>query len=145
MSTKQLTFIGFILLVIAIAVAFMAPWASQQPTASADVTPPSPEIVAMVQASKGSQYRVSYTDAGFEPMSLTVRQGETVRFTNNSSHDLWISEISPSAPTMCNDATFNSCRALKQSEFLEHTFSTIDTLQYEDTLNPANTATIQIK
>lgn len=49
------------------------------------------ETRQQVEASTGFQALVSYTDTGFEPSSVSVHAGDTVRFSNNSSHSLSLS------------------------------------------------------
>lgn len=105
MSTKYLIFAVLLLIGIGATIGVVGtPWTPRRDV-SADIILPSPEVIAMVYASKGFQYLVSYTDTGFEPKDFTINKGETVRFGNNSSHDMWISESSHTAPTVCNDST----------------------------------------
>lgn len=43
---------------------------------------PAPTAKDYVTAQHGFQYLVQYTDTGFHPSALSVKKGETVRFTN---------------------------------------------------------------
>src|SRR3989344_7991115 len=66
------------------------PSSAEQPATPASVASfpadaPVPTPADYVTAQKGFQYLVSYSDDGFIPSVLTVKKGETHRFTNNSS------------------------------------------------------------
>lgn len=77
---------------------------------------------------RGFQALVSYTDHGFEPSNISIKRGDTVRFTNNSSGALRInaSELAP-------------------REFLEMTFDTSGTQTVTNALNAAHTGTIRVE
>jgi len=80
-------------------------------------------------ASSGFQHLVSYTDTGFEPDTLTVEDGETVRFTNNSSDDIWIASdsssevIYPRTKVMCGSSDLDTCDPFPPQDFWEFTFT----------------------
>jgi plastocyanin len=133
-----------------------APRESMQPAAQqagAQKTPPplTAEVVAQLQQSHGFQMFVSYTDRGFEPMSATIKAGDTVRFTNNSSRALWIA----SAPTGssgiypgmsdCGGTALDTCKALKPGDFWEFTFTQSGTWWYQNNLNKNDTAIVRVK
>ena len=46
------------------------------------------DTIQALEKTSGFQALVSYTDQGFEPQMTTVKKGDTVRFTNNSSNSL---------------------------------------------------------
>jgi plastocyanin len=70
---------------------------------------------------------VSYTDVGFEPQRVEIKEGETVRFTNNSSEELWIAS-DPSTPypqqegDLCNGENLDTCGPIPSMDFWEFTF-----------------------
>ena len=72
---------------------------------------------------------VSYTDNGFEPANVTITQGQTVRFTNNSSHDVWIAadginaQIYPRTREVCGSSDLDSCAPFAPQDFWEFTFN----------------------
>jgi plastocyanin len=114
------------------------------------ITAPSAAVIAQLQASKGFQALVSYTDRGFESATTTITQGETVRFTNNSTHPVWVGEITvantPENPnTQTCDVPFNSCKALNPDDFKEFTFPTKGTFPYMDELDTATRGAIVVK
>ncbi len=120
---------------------------------AAQVTPPpfTPEIAKQLEQSHGFQMLVSYTDRGFEPLRASIKTGDTVRFTNNSSRTLWIA-ASPIGDTKiypgssdCGASALDTCKALKPLEFWEFTFSQSGTWGYQNNLSKDDVATIQVK
>lgn len=84
---------------------------------------------------------VSYTDNGFEPATLTVRKGDTVRFTNNSSGPMRIEAkdipavvIVTTNASACTSATFSTCKELPPGEYWEYTFNVTGDWSYSDTI-----------
>ena len=73
---------------------------------------PQPKPQDYIKMQKGFNYLVSYTNDGFDMHALDIRQGETVRFTNNSSGTLLLSGVGPSTQT------------LQPQEYTEVTFTT---------------------
>jgi plastocyanin len=73
---------------------------------------------------------ISYTDHGFEPRQLTVTRGDRVRFTNNSSHDVWIASggpdatVYPRSANACGSSNLDTCAPLPPMDFWEFTFDT---------------------
>jgi len=41
-------------------------------------------------SSRAQNYKISYTNAGFTPSVVTIRKGDSVTFTNNSSERMWV-------------------------------------------------------
>lgn len=86
------------------------------------------ETKAKLEKSTGFQHLISYTDHGFEPSRLTSKRGETVRFTNNSSYDLWVAadgrsvQIYPRSKSTCGSSDLDSCESFSPQDFWEFTF-----------------------
>lgn len=86
------------------------------------------EIQQRLEQSGGFQSLVSYTDGGFEPTTLTVKRGDTVRFTNNSSDDVWIAaygtngQLYPRTKEGCGSSDLDSCAPIAPMDFWEFTF-----------------------
>ncbi|OGG57501.1 hypothetical protein A2853_04035 [Candidatus Kaiserbacteria bacterium RIFCSPHIGHO2_01_FULL_55_17] len=93
---------------------------------------PTPRPADYVEAQGGFQYLVSYTDTGFEPTVLTVKRGETVRFTNNSSVPLMVAQAGTSAETPCAPELLKSCRTLGHGEYWEYTFTSAGTVDFRN-------------
>lgn len=122
-------------------------------TPAAEVVKPIPpyteEIAAQLATSKGFQLLVSYTDNGFEPATGTIKKGETVRFTNNSSGDLWLAasgeKLYPSVVNGCGSSALDTCKALKPQEFWEFTFAAAGTWGYHNNSDTGKVGTIRVQ
>jgi len=150
MSNKQLILLAVVLIIILIGAEVM--WSARSVTSTQPVTtaapthvdPPTPEVVAQLQKSHGFQYLISITDDGFQPAVQTIKKGETIRWTNNSSHQVSINGTGNPTPADCTDVMFDTCTPLIHNAFYEHTFTTTGTVHYSDMLNAQHTGTIQI-
>lgn len=118
------------------------------------VPPPMTELMTQVLAeSTGFQHLVSYTDGGFVPQMLDVKKGETVRFTNNASGDLWVAAsqtgdnpLYPSGPDeMCGQSAFDSCVSLKPLEFWEFTFNASGEWSYRNNASSEDFGVIRVE
>jgi len=115
------------------------------------VSSPAPETVAAPVNSNGFQYLISYTDGGFEPLSLLVKKGETVRFTNNSQGGLWVASVARPGATVypgrsdCGASAFGTCAALKPGDFWEFTFDVAGTWSYKNISDSSKTGTVTVK
>jgi plastocyanin len=111
------------------------------------------EVKAQLAASKGFQVLVSYTNRGFEPSTATIKKGDTIRFTNNSGGDLWVASAGTSGGKVypagsgneCGQSAFDSCRAIKEGEFWEFTFTTTGTWGYQNNRDRKMTGTVRVK
>ncbi|MDO8576493.1 MAG: hypothetical protein Q7R90_04205 [bacterium] len=148
---------AYITLLVALAVVLIAVYAllsrvsppASQPSSNSTTSQPrspSPEVMAYLAQSKGFQYLVSYTDRGFEPTRLTVKQGETVRFTNNSSEDLWVAaggeKVYPGVVNGCGSSALDSCRPIGRGEFWEFTFDVAGTWMFSNNIDKEKSGTI---
>lgn len=146
-----------ITLLIALVVVLIAVYAllsrvsppASQPSSNSTTSqprPPSPEVMAYLAQSKGFQYLVSYTDRGFEPTKLTVKKGETVRFTNNSSEGLWVAasgqKVYPGVMNGCGSSALDSCRPIGQGEFWEFTFDAAGTWAFTNNIDKEKSGTV---
>lgn len=92
-----------------------------------DGRPPFTEAIkTQLEASTGFQYLISYTDSGFEPAAFEIKQGETVRFTNNSQRELRLTQTdeqgnATSAFTCENTAS--NCHLIGPGQFWETSFT----------------------
>ena len=136
MMRKPLTVLALLLLIVFAAYLFSgpAPNVEEQGEALGDLIragkAPMPAFSstteARLKASKGFQALVSYTDTGFEPTELTIKEGETIRFTNNSSDKLWVAASGKTiypAGGGCASSAFDSCAAFEPMDYWEFTFS----------------------
>ena len=96
---------------------------------------------------------VTYTDAGFSPSSVTIKQGQTVRFVNNSSsQEMWpASAVHPThsvypqkSGSDCLGSSFDACKSLKPSESWSFTFDSVGEWRYHDHLHASKTGTVVV-
>jgi len=125
---------------------------SREASAPMKAPPLTPQITAQLEKSRGFQALVSYTDRGFEPATVTIKKGQTVRFTNNSSDDVWIAASSagggklyPRVQDECGSSTFDTCKGQRPQEFWEFTFDIAGTWGYADNLHKGNTGIVVVK
>lgn len=111
--------------------------------------PPSEAVKAQLRHSKGFRALVSYTDRGFEPREVALKEGETVRFTNNSSGTVWIASTGgPSAypgQSECGSSAFDTCRELQRGEFWEFTFDAKGTWRYRNNPDTSKTGVVIVE
>lgn len=106
----------------------------------------------VLEKSNGFQLLVSYTDDGFQPSHAYINEGDTVRFTNNSSERLWVAAapvhngtIYPGGPESCGQSDFDSCLALEPREFWEFTFEQKGVWGYTNAADTAHTAALEVR
>lgn len=115
--------------------------------------PPPPPMTASdtIAAQQGNVFQllVSYTDTGFEPRTATIKAGDTVRFTNNSSGQLWVAAsgdtLYPSVQNGCGSSALDSCQALTPGEFWEFTFTQAGTWEFDNNLNKSDAGTLIVR
>ena len=102
---------------------------------------------------QGYDALITYTNAGYNPLSLTIKKGQTVRFLNDSSSEqTWpASAIHPThalypqkSSSDCLGSSFDACRALNSSEHWDFTFSEVGTWRYHDHLHTNKTGTVVV-
>ena len=102
-------------------------------------------------AHKGFQALVSYTDNGFEPGLTTLKQGETVRFTNNSSEPLWVAAdvfagaIYPRTMQTCGSSDLDSCAPIQPMDFWEFTFDAAGEWELVNNLEKTKSASVKVE
>ena len=89
----------------------------------AELYVPPPKPTDYVSAQKGFQYLVSYTVNGFAPATFSVKKGETVRFTNNTSAPRQLTLAGAQPPI------------LDRGEYFEYTLDKVGTFTYSDGTN----------
>lgn len=104
-----------------------------------------------LEKSDGFQHLVSYTDGGFEPAHLTMKRGEVVRFTNNSSNDLWIApdgsnvQIYPKSGSACGSSALDSCEPFTPQDFWEFSFDVAGAWHVVNNLDKAKGASVTVE
>lgn len=102
---------------------------------------------------------ITLTDAGFSPNSVSVAQGETVRFVNESSRGMWVgSDEHPthteydgtSTREHCADGantsgSFDMCAAVANGEHWDFTFERAGTFGFHNHVGAAHTGTVIVR
>lgn len=86
---------------------------------------------------------VTYTDEGFSPLILRVRQGDTVTFKNMSTTGLWVA--SNPHPQHTALPSFDGNRTLINGETYLYTFTQIGSWSYHNHLNARSQGTIVVE
>ncbi len=155
---KHIGLLVLVIVLIAIILTLFDAWPSWQPQNPAPTTsqtrqtpaPPSAQVLQQLAQNPTFQYLISYTDKGFQPNVLKIKEGQTVRFTNNSTQSLWVasigsasSQIYPGTST-CGGSTFDSCETLKPGDFWEFTFTTPGTWSFQNNVDKTYGGTITV-
>jgi plastocyanin len=115
-----------VLTVIAILLSMSAPHAAPPPQSAPLGFPkyaPAPKAADAVVMQHGFDALVSFTGRGFEPSTITIKNGQTIRFTNNAAATLKLqSPTSLALPT----------QSLPPREYIEITFATVGTYRLQD-------------
>lgn len=91
----------------------------------------------------GEKVVVSYTDTGFSPQTLTVKQGATVTFVNNSSRQMWVA--SGEHPTHQLLPGFDELTSVRRGSTYDYTFVKVGTWPFHNHTNPSDTGTIIVQ
>lgn len=110
---------------------------------------------SMMESGGGPAFQVvSFTEAGYEPKSITVRKGETVRFINNAtSQETWpASAVHPTHSVYpektsadCLGSAFDACRGLKPGEFWDFTFNQTGEWRFHDHIHASKTGVVIVE
>lgn len=94
---------------------------------------------------------IVYTENGYEPKTVTIQKGDTVRFVNNAAEqESWpASAVHPThsiypgkSDDDCLGSSFDSCRGLLPGEFWEFTFDEVGEWRFHDHLHPSKTGSV---
>ena len=103
------------------------------------------------QAPVAEEKVVVYTDAGYSPATLTVKNGETVTFKNQSSQSMWTASAGHPAhrvyPTTggCLGSTFDACKSIQPGDSWSFKFDIPGSWGYHNHLNPGDTGIIVVQ
>lgn len=114
------------------------------PTTNSVVTRTPPPTPAFTQdrtvqsiGTKSFSALISYTDTGFEPKEVTIKKGDMIRFTNNST--------APMLLTSDVSTTQEMKDALPPGEYAEFTFNKAGDKHFFETGHNAMTTIIHVK
>ncbi len=153
-STTQpnasLKYLGFVVLVVVLAVGyfFLTMFTAKQETVAPEQTigeairtgtlsrPPvsASTTIKALEKSSGFQVLISYADRGFEPKEVSIKPGDTVRFTNNSSGKLQVA--------FSGDALGE---VIAPQQFWEATFSEKGERKYTNKLNASLIGVVKVQ
>jgi plastocyanin len=95
---------------------------------------------------------ISYTEEGYSPSSVTIKKGQSVRWTNDATSDVetWpASAVHPthsiypvSSDSDCLGSSFDACRGLKQGGVWQFTFNEVGEWRFHDHLHPSKTGVV---
>jgi len=156
MQTKQTVLAVILIAVLLIVLALINAWLptpvgqKNVSLTSSTAQPPSPQVLHELEQSPTFQYVVSYTDQGFQPSTLTVKKGATVRFSNNSSNNLWIASFGTAShqiypgTSVCGGSSFDSCESLSRGDFWQFTFNETGVWEFKNNaVNSVGTIVVQ--
>ena len=86
---------------------------------------------------------VTYSDEEFAPREIAVTKGQTVRFINEGSDNMWVA--SDTHPTHTILPEFDSKKSLGNGENYEFTFTKIGEWNYHNHIKPNSIGTIIVK
>lgn len=85
---------------------------------------------------------VTYTDTGFAPVTVTVKQGTTVTFVNESSDGMWVaSAVHPMHQLLPG---FDQLASVGNGGTYEYAFGKVGTWKYHNHVNPTETGTVMV-
>lgn len=153
--------IGIIVLLVGVAVGWFVLQGGQQPQEQGTPTPPSQQMPAtpgvtemvVVETSPGpamekgevpavAESTVQYTDSGFTPNTITVKQGTTVRFTNQSSSGMRVA--SAVHPTHQLLSGFDQLQSVSKGGTYDYTFAKVGTWKYHNHVNATDIGTVVV-
>jgi len=123
------------------------------PSASGDPWWPfTPQLEAQLAQSPGFDVLIAYTDNGFNPPHIALSRGQSVRFINNSSQDLWVASapvgggaVYRGHPSACGQSAFDSCAVLRPKQFWEFTFEDVGTWGYRNNVRPEQIGVLRVE
>lgn len=147
MNKTTLAIVGVILLVIiAVAVGLTKNRSAQTvtpssgpETSSATTQSTSPAISPTHDHGKD----IVYTDSGFSPATVTIKVGQMVAWTNNSSRSMWVATDPHPAHTQLSG--FDAEVGASPGGTYNFTFTKAGTWTYHNHLNPGDHGTIIVE
>lgn len=96
---------------------------------------------------------ITYTEKGYVPTSVSIKTGQTVRFTNNAATEsTWpASAVHPThgvypekSSADCLGSAFDSCRGLKPGESWDFRFNVAGEWRYHDHIHASKTGVVKV-
>ena len=113
------------------------------------------ETPLVIIEEKTADVVVTYSDDGFNPISVTIKKGQTVEFVNESESErnMWPASNSHPSHTIypektdsdCLGSSFDACERIAPEESWSFTFESVGSWKYHDHLKPKQTAIIIVE
>jgi plastocyanin len=151
--------LGVIVLIIIVALGgwyvFSHPSTSQAPS---EVASPTEEMATTTESVTPVPVTVLYTDQGFSPSTVTITEGQTVMWINQSSHTMWVaSAMHPThlvydntskdahcAAGYAGPTPFDECTADAAGASYSFTFGKAGSWKYHDHANSSMFGTVVV-
>lgn len=81
----------------------------------------------------GASSIVTYSDKGFSPSPVSISEGTTVTWVNQSSHTMWIEATGPAGgdcSSTAAKAALDECQAVSSGGTYSYTFTTLGSFPY---------------
>lgn len=88
-------------------------------------------------------YDISYTNSCYSPANATVKKGDTVKFTNNSTKGMWPASNNHPSHTIYSE--FDAKGSISSGGTYSFTFTKIGSWGYHDHLKPSCSGTITVQ
>ena len=96
---------------------------------------------------------IHYTNGGYQPAMVTIKQGQAVRWINDSTDETWPASAVPPTHGIypeknasdCLGSSFDSCRGLTSGETWDFTFNAKGTWRFHDHLHPSKTGSVIVE
>lgn len=100
------------------------------------------EKVSETKESQKEEILVMYTSSGFSPSIINIEMGDTVRFSNDSSLNMWVASNPHPQHTEFSD--FDAGRNYQNGESYSFTFTESGTYEYHNHSNPSMRGTVVV-
>lgn len=100
------------------------------------------EEVSETKESQREEILVTYTSFGFSPNIINIEMGDTVRFSNDSSLNMWVASNPHPQHTEFSD--FDAGKNYQNGESYSFTFNESGTYEYHNHSNPSMRGTVVV-
>ncbi len=143
--------IGIVVLAVIIIIGWVVSGSGSKPVSTVDTTVSTDQLNTGTTTSTGSDSvlpsatltEVTFTDNGFTPATVTIKKGETVRFTNQSSELMWVA--SNPHPTHTDYSEFDERTSVGAGGSYEFTFTKIGNWKYHNHKDPSGKGEIIVE
>jgi len=142
MNKYTLTVIIIIILVVIGIIAINSSSQSPSPTPTPAVTDTGAPVSVVQSPAATAVHTVTYTDGGFSPASVTIANGESVTWVNNSTGRMWVA--SNPHPTHTDLPGFDEKAFVDPGGSWTYTFMVTGTHGYHNHANPSQMGIIVV-